>query len=116
MHPEKGQMASETAAASADRGQQARVDRIEVSAYRIPTDAPESDGTLEWDSTTLILVQAAGCGKTGLGYSYSHQAVAALIDDVLAPRVQALDAMAVTKSWTTMRQAVRNLGRPGIAS
>jgi hypothetical protein len=26
------------------------VESVEVSAYRIPTDRPESDGTLEWDS------------------------------------------------------------------
>jgi hypothetical protein len=27
-----------------------------ASAYKVPTDAPESDGTLEWNSTTLVLV------------------------------------------------------------
>jgi hypothetical protein len=25
---------------------------LEVSTFTIPTDAPESNGTLEWDSTT----------------------------------------------------------------
>jgi hypothetical protein len=28
--------------------------KVDVSAYTIPTDAPEGDGTLRWDSTTLI--------------------------------------------------------------
>jgi hypothetical protein len=28
---------------------------IRATAYRIPTDAPESDGTFAWDSTTLVL-------------------------------------------------------------
>jgi RimJ/RimL family protein N-acetyltransferase len=32
--------------------------RLDVSAYTIPTDAPEADGTLEWTSTTLVLVEA----------------------------------------------------------
>lgn len=29
------------------------IERVDVSAYTIPTDRPEADGTLEWDSTTL---------------------------------------------------------------
>lgn len=27
---------------------------MDVAAYTIPTAAPESDGTAEWDSTTLV--------------------------------------------------------------
>ena len=34
-----------------------RLDRLEVAAYVIPTDGPESDGTYEWDSTTLVLAK-----------------------------------------------------------
>jgi hypothetical protein len=30
---------------------------LKVSAYTVPTDMPESDGTLAWDSTTLVLVE-----------------------------------------------------------
>jgi hypothetical protein len=30
------------------------VGKVDVSAYTIPTDAPAGDGTLRWDSTTLI--------------------------------------------------------------
>src|SRR3954469_8343196 len=29
------------------------IDRVEVSVYRVPTETVESDGTLEWDSTTM---------------------------------------------------------------
>jgi hypothetical protein len=48
------------------------VDRVEVSAYRIPTDAPtESDGTLVWTATTLVIVEAQAGGVTGLGYTYA---------------------------------------------
>ncbi len=28
----------------------ATIDKVEVSAYTIPTDAPEADGTISWDS------------------------------------------------------------------
>ena len=33
------------------------IDAIEVQAYKIPTQSPESDGTLEWDATTLVYVE-----------------------------------------------------------
>ena len=61
-----------------------KVNNIDVSAYKIPTDQPESDGTLEWDTTTLILIQISAGGKTGLGYTYSHISTASLIKNKLA--------------------------------
>lgn len=102
----------------AGRGRRAEapIERIDVSAYTIPTDAPESDGTFEWDSTTLVLAEARAAGETGIGYSYTGTAAARLIQDVLARAVTGLDAMAVPAAWEAMRHAVRNLGRPGIAS
>jgi hypothetical protein len=43
------------------------IERIQVSAYTIPTRTPESDGTFEWDKTTLVLVEAfAGGGRPAL--------------------------------------------------
>ena len=41
------------------------IERINVSVYTIPTDVPESDGTLEWDKTTLVLVEAMAGGLHG---------------------------------------------------
>src|SRR5689334_24268923 len=48
--------------------------RSQVSAYTIPTDRPEADGTIEWDSTTVVVVEAGGGGHTGLGLSYASKA------------------------------------------
>jgi hypothetical protein len=48
------------------------VERLDVSAYTVPTDGPdgeESDGTLTWDSTTMIVVEAHGGGDVGVGTS-----------------------------------------------
>ncbi|MGH7825846.1 MAG: enolase C-terminal domain-like protein [Candidatus Binatia bacterium] len=90
--------------------------RIEVSAYTIPTESPESDGTLVWDSTTLVLVEAHAGGKVGIGYTYAAPAAALLIRDLLAGVVIRIDAMAVPAAWQAMVRAVRNLGRPGLAS
>jgi L-alanine-DL-glutamate epimerase-like enolase superfamily enzyme len=92
------------------------VERVEVAAYTIPTETPESDGTLEWDSTTLVLVRVHGGGHAGIGYSYADGSAACLIRDTLAERVRGQDAMQVGAAWATMVHAVRNLGRPGIAS
>ncbi|MBV8676169.1 MAG: hypothetical protein JO355_03255 [Planctomycetaceae bacterium] len=93
-----------------------RIDRLEVSAYTVPTDFPESDGTYAWKHTTLVLAEATAGGKTGLGYSYADTATAALIRDSLAEVVRGRDAMAVPGAWSAMVAAIRNLGRPGIAS
>ncbi|MBA2436442.1 MAG: hypothetical protein H0V54_15415 [Chthoniobacterales bacterium] len=44
----------------------AAIEKLAVSACKIPTDQPESDGTYEWDSTTIVFVEADG--KHSLGY------------------------------------------------
>ena len=93
-----------------------KIDRIDVSAFTIPTDAPESDGTLAWDSTTLVLVEAQAAGITGIGYSYANTATATLIRDTLVAVVHGGDALSVPGHWAAMVEAIRNFGRPGIAS
>src|SRR5437660_1135331 len=35
-----------------------KIEEVEVSAYAIPTDGPEADGTIRWDSTTVVIVEA----------------------------------------------------------
>ena len=92
------------------------IDALEVAAYTIPTDAPESDGTLAWDSTTLVLVQVHAGGVSGIGYSYADTATAVLVHDKLAPLLRGRDALATNARWHDMAVAIRNLGRPGIAS
>lgn len=92
------------------------IDRVEVSAYRVPTDAPESDGTFEWSSTTIVIVEVSAGGKTGLGYGYADTATAELIRHTLAGVARGRDATAIEGAWDAMVRAIRNLGRPGIAS
>ena len=82
----------------------------------MPTDFPESDGTLEWNSTTLVVVQSYGGGKSGLGYTYANSATATLIQGLLSEVVNGQDAMSPGSSWNAMVTRIRNLGRPGIAS
>ena len=47
----------------------ATVAHLETRVYRIPTDRPEADGTIAWDSTTMLLVEAvaeSGAARTRL--------------------------------------------------
>lgn len=92
------------------------MEKIEVEAFTIPTDFPESDGTLEWNSTTLVLARVFAGGRFGLGYTYADTATATLIKDLLSKVVVASDALAPQASWTAMCSHTRNLGRPGIVS
>jgi L-alanine-DL-glutamate epimerase-like enolase superfamily enzyme len=92
------------------------IDRLDVSAYTVPTDFPESDGTLEWDRTTLVLVELESHGVLSLGYTYATRATTQLIQDLLAPVVLGSEAMNVDAVWRRMIRAIRNQGRPGIAS
>jgi L-alanine-DL-glutamate epimerase-like enolase superfamily enzyme len=90
------------------------VERLEVHAYTIPTDEPESDGTLEWDSTTIVVVEAHADGHAGLGYTYCDSAAAEVVSSQLAGVVEGADAMDVRAAWLRMGAQLRNAGRPGI--
>jgi L-alanine-DL-glutamate epimerase-like enolase superfamily enzyme len=90
--------------------------RVEVSAFTIPTDAPESDGTLEWDATTLVLVEVHAGDKTGLGYTYGPTAIGTLIDSTLRELVEGADPTAPGATWARMQAALRNAGRPGVGA
>jgi L-alanine-DL-glutamate epimerase-like enolase superfamily enzyme len=90
------------------------VEKLEVFAQTIPTDEPESDGTLEWDSTTIVLVQAHAADAVGLGYTYTHDAAARLIEDKLAPLVRGRHLEDIPALWEELGQQLRNIGRPGI--
>jgi len=90
------------------------VDALEVSAYEVPTDQWESDGTLEWDSTTIVVVHARAGGQIGLGYTYADVSTARFIESKLVPVVRGADAMRTGRSWLGMNAAIRNAGRPGL--
>jgi L-alanine-DL-glutamate epimerase-like enolase superfamily enzyme len=90
-----------------------RVQATRVAAYEIPTDEPESDGTLEWTSTTIVSAEVAGGGERGLGYTYGDVSVARLIDSLLAPAVEGVDPLATGSAWKAMHRALRNAGSVG---
>ena len=75
------------------------VERLEASAYTVPTDSPESDGTLSWDSTTMVVVGATGGGKRGLGYTYGDVSVGTFVESKLAGVVEGTEAMSPPAAW-----------------
>jgi L-alanine-DL-glutamate epimerase-like enolase superfamily enzyme len=83
------------------------VELLDVTVETIRTDEPESDGTLEWDSTTIVVVEAHADGRTGLGYTYA--------DEAAAETVEGCDAFATGAAHEAMGRALRNVGRPGLA-
>ncbi|HYX92159.1 MAG TPA: enolase C-terminal domain-like protein [Myxococcaceae bacterium] len=94
-----------------------RVRSLRVRAYQVPTESqPESDGTAEWTSTTLVLVELTAGDATGLGYTYADKATARFIDEVLRPYVDGADPFTIPAVATRLMHQVRNHGRSGVAA
>jgi L-alanine-DL-glutamate epimerase-like enolase superfamily enzyme len=93
-----------------------RISRVETAAYRVPLDEPESDGTLTWDHTPVVVVHVTAGEHTGCGFTYGPAACQAVIDDPLADVVRGRDPADVVGAWDAMVRAIRNSGRPGIVS
>src|ERR1044071_10303301 len=89
---------------------QAPVESLVVSAFAVPTDEPESDGAAEWDSTTIVVVEAHAGDATGLGYTYAPAAAGAVVEEKLAPEVEGADAQAPGAVWERLSRGLRNAG------
>jgi len=95
---------------------EAPVEEVRARAFTIPTDRDESDGTMEWDSTTLVLVEVAAGGETGLGWTYCAAAAAQLVEELLADVACGRSALDVGRTQLALRAALRNAGYPGIGA
>ena len=89
---------------------------LRAASYLIPTDLPEADGTLAWDSTTLVVVHAEAGGMVGTGWTYSTAAAGQVVTGVLAAVVDGRSVLDVPACTEAMYRAVRNLGGRGIAA
>jgi L-alanine-DL-glutamate epimerase-like enolase superfamily enzyme len=90
------------------------VTELTATAYTIPTDAPEADGTLSWHDTTLVIAEARCRGVVGTGWTYGSSAAASLINGLLADHVIGRSAVDVTAANDAMVKALRNVGRHGV--
>ena len=92
------------------------IEDLNVSAYNIPTDAPESDGTIEWDSTTMVLVEIKAGNNSGVGYSYADISSAYFIEKNLKKIVVGKNAMDIPWILKSMSDSIRNNGNCGIVA
>jgi L-alanine-DL-glutamate epimerase-like enolase superfamily enzyme len=92
------------------------VQEITTAVYVIPTDAPEADGTLAWDKTTMVLASARSGAARGIGWTYAAPAAQSVITEVLTDAVVGRSALDVPGAAEAMARAVRNIGRPGVAA
>ena len=92
------------------------VTAVETAVYVIPTDAPEADGTLAWDKTTMVLVTVRADGEQGLGWSYASAAARTVITEMLTDVVTGRSALDIAGAAEAMARQVRNIGRPGVAA
>jgi L-alanine-DL-glutamate epimerase-like enolase superfamily enzyme len=92
------------------------VSELRASVFTVPTDGPESDGTLEWEETTLVLVEVDAGGETGIGWTYGAAAAAKVVEDQLAGVVCGTSALDVRGLQLAMRRKLRNAGYPGIGA
>ncbi len=90
------------------------IESVEVFTYTVPTDAPEADGTLSWDSTTMVLVQIRAGNTVGTGWTYGPPACATMITATLAGIVAGRNALDVPGCFDAMVKATRNATRPGV--
>lgn len=102
---------------TASRATAHNVERLNVHCFEVPTETDEeSDGTLTWDSTTIVVVELQAAGHTGIGYTYADPSVRTLIEGKLAAIVKQADPLAPQHAWSEMQHALRNLGDTGIGA
>ncbi len=98
-----------------DESESILIKDLKVSTYKIPTDLHEADGTISWESTTMILVAVNAGGKTGIGYTYAHEAAGIVIEKTLKQIAVGKNMMNIEGITTSMIKAIRNNGNVGIA-
>ena len=90
------------------------VDQLSARAYTVPTSSPEADGTLAWDSTTVVVVRARSGDTTGTGWTYGPPACATAVRNLLTDPVLGRRALDVGGAYEAMSRQLRNAGRQGI--
>lgn len=95
---------------------EAPVKDVNVTAYTIPTDAPEADGTFAWNSTTLVVAHITAGGETGLGYTYGSTAIVPAAQHIAEKSIVGQSPFDIPRLHQAMIRTIRNDGSRGIAS
>jgi L-alanine-DL-glutamate epimerase-like enolase superfamily enzyme len=94
----------------------AKITSGRITALKIPTDRPESDGTAEWDSTTIAIVELTAGAVTGLGYTYGNLGAAKVAQELVEQEILRKDPFDIPSLHSAMDHKVRNWGRTGMVS
>lgn len=92
------------------------IKKIDVSVFSIPTETEESDGTLAWSKTKMVLVEIHAGGHKGIGYTYADESTGKFIQEHFQQLVLNKDALDIPGLWELMHRQIRNIGRPGTAA
>ncbi|HEX6771487.1 MAG TPA: enolase C-terminal domain-like protein [Acidobacteriaceae bacterium] len=95
---------------------EARIEQVAVAAYTVPTDAPEADGTLAWNSTTIVLVYVHAAGSSGLGYTYGNAATAEVAERLGKKCLLRKSAFQIPELHESLLRELRNDGSRGIGA
>ncbi|MFE4467766.1 enolase C-terminal domain-like protein [Leifsonia sp. NPDC056824] len=98
-----------------------RVRAIRADAFVVPTATedrkrPESDGTIRWENSSILVVTLETDGATGLGYAYTAPASLRIVQDMLWAVVENADPFDTERLYWEMAQAVRNVGWAGVSA
>lgn len=94
----------------------AQIRKVEMSVYTVPTDAPEADGTLQWNSTTLIVAEITAGGVTGTGYTYGNRASGVMAQHLAEKCLLHQSPFDIPRLHQAMLREARNDGTRGIAA
>ena len=95
---------------------EARIEHVRGAAYTIPTDFPEADGTLSWNSTTLVLVEVCCASITGIGYTYGNAAAAGVAEGLGRKCLLEQSPFQLAGLHASLLREVRNDGSRGIGA
>jgi L-alanine-DL-glutamate epimerase-like enolase superfamily enzyme len=84
--------------------------------FNVPTETSEADGTLAWDSTTLVVAEIEAAGATGLGYTYGHRAIQSVAESLANRCLLQHSAFDIPGVHAHMLQQTRNDGSRGITA
>ena len=80
---------------------QGKITSSVVTALRIPTDQqPETDGTADWDSTVVVLIELSAAGVTSLGLAYSAETAAHVLIKKELLGQDAFNIPGIHSAWT----------------
>ena len=92
-----------------------RIVDVQSAAYRLPPSVPWEDATNKVRGLEFIVVDlVTDTGLTGTGFTYTVDiggtAIAALVEDYLAPLVVGMDPLAYEAIWAKLQRQSRRLG------